>query len=167
MDSGVAARRNQPQAFPDASRPGSTPKPRVRLNEARKTFSRRPVYAPAGCRPSRQGGTMQSRRSFLGFVAAAATLALSSTASALPAYHGSPRGGGTVTARDDAARTFTAVRRGRAWTYHVTDKTRFVVAGSEGSWSDVRVGTVVQVRWRRAGNQRVAETVGIRTRSGN
>ena len=109
---------------------------------------------------------MQSRRSFLhlGF-AAAATLALSS-ASALPAYHGSSRGGGTVTARDDAARTFTAVRRRRPWTYHVTDKTRFVIAGSEGSWSDVRVGTRVQVRWHRAGTQRVADTVGIRARSG-
>ena len=57
---------------------------------------------------------MRSRRSFLhfGFVAAAA-LAVS-PASALPAYHGSPRGGGTVIARDDAARNFTAVRRRRA-----------------------------------------------------
>jgi hypothetical protein len=110
---------------------------------------------------------MRTRRSFLnlGFVAAA-TLAVSS-ASAVPAYHGSPRGGGTVTARDDAARNFTAVRRGRAWTYRVTDKTRFLVDGAEGSWRDVRVGTIVRVRWHRAGNQRVADIVGIRARSGN
>jgi hypothetical protein len=110
---------------------------------------------------------MQSRRSFLhlGFVTAA-TLAVSS-ASGAPAYHGSARGGGTVTARDDAARTFTAVRRRRAWTYQVTDKTRFVVGGAEGAWSDVRVGTVVQVRWHRADSQRVADVVGIRRRSGN
>ncbi|MBV8823905.1 MAG: hypothetical protein JO220_02790 [Hyphomicrobiales bacterium] len=107
---------------------------------------------------------MRSRRSFLhfGFVAAA-TLAASS-ASALPAYHGSARGGGTVTARDDAARTFTAARRRRAWTYHVTDKTRFVVGGAQGSWSDVKVGTVVQVRWHRAGSRRVADVVSIRAR---
>jgi len=107
---------------------------------------------------------MRSRRSFLylGCVAAA-TLAIAS-ASAAPAYHGSPRGGGTVTARDDAARTFTAVRRSRPWTYHVTDKTRFVAGGAQGSWSDVRVGTRVQVRWHRAGAQRVADIVGIRTR---
>ncbi len=105
---------------------------------------------------------MQSRRSalHLGFVAVAA-LAVSS-ASGAPAYHGSARGGGTVTARDDAARTFTAARRHRPWTYQVTDKTRFVVGGAEGSWSDVRVGAVVQVRWHRAGNQRVADVVGIR-----
>jgi hypothetical protein len=110
---------------------------------------------------------MLFRRSFLhlGFVVAA-TLAVSS-ASALPAYFGSPRGGGTVTARDDAARTFTAARRNRAWTYQVTDKTRFVVDGAQGSWWDVRVGTVVQVRWHRAGHQRVADIVGIRARSGN
>jgi len=108
---------------------------------------------------------MRSRRLFLhlGFVAAAA-LAVSS-ASALPAYHGTPRGGGTVTARDDAARTFTAVRRGRASTYQVTDKTRFVVAGAQGSWWDVKVGTRVQVRWHRAGVQRVADIVGIRAQS--
>ena len=107
---------------------------------------------------------MQSRRSFLHLgLAAAATLAVSS-ASAAPAYHGSARGGGTVTARDDAARTFTAARRRRTWTYHVTDKTRFVVAGGEASWADVKVGTRVQVRWHRAGNQRVADIVAIRTR---
>jgi hypothetical protein len=107
---------------------------------------------------------MRSRRSFLhfGFVAAAA-LAVSSAAAA-PAYHGSARGGGTVTARDDAARSFTAARRRRAWTYHITDKTRFVVGGAEGSWSDVKVGTRVQVRWHRAGDQRVADVVGIGAR---
>src|SRR5215813_11717436 len=96
------------------------------------------------CKPSRQEGTMRSRRSFLqlGFVAAAALAA--SPASAVPAYHGSPRGGGTVTARDDAARSFTAVRRRRAWTYHVTDKTRFVAGKAAAAWPDVKVGAVVQ-----------------------
>jgi hypothetical protein len=110
---------------------------------------------------------MRTRRSFLqlGFVAAA-TIAVPS-ASALPAYHGSARGGGTVTARDDAGHNFTAVRRRRAWTYHVTDKTRFLVGGAQGSWADVKVGTVVQVRWHRVGRQRVADTVRIRARSGN
>lgn len=107
---------------------------------------------------------MQSGRSslHLGLVAAA-TLAASS-ASAAPAYYGSPRGGGIVTARDEAARSFTAARRVRAWTYHVTDKTRFVFGGAQGSWWDVRVGRVVQVRWHRAGSQRVADIVGIRAR---
>ena len=110
---------------------------------------------------------MRSRRSFLHLgCVAAATLAVS-PASAAPAYHGSPRGGGTVTARDDAARTFTAVRRGRASTYQVTDKTRFVVGGAPGSWYDVRVRTVAQVRRPRAGAQRVADIVGIRKRSGS
>src|SRR5262249_14860777 len=131
-----------------------------------KTFHGVPFAREPGYKPSRQGGTMRSRRSFLHLgVVAAATLAVSS-ASAAPAYHGSPRGGGIGTARDDAARNFTAVRRGRASTYHVTDKTRFVVGGAQGSWWDVKVGTAVQVRWHRAGSQRVADIVGIRARRG-
>jgi hypothetical protein len=107
---------------------------------------------------------MRSRRSFLhlAFIAAAASAV--SPAAAVPAYHGSARGGGTVTARDDAARTFAAARRHRAWIYHVTDKTRFVAGGAEGSWSDVKVGTRVQVRWHRDGSQRVADIVAIRAR---
>jgi len=106
---------------------------------------------------------MRSRRSFLHLgLSAAATLAISPI-SAAPAYFGSPRGGGTVTARDDAARTFTAARRRRARTYQVTDKTRFLAAGgAQASWWDVRVGTVVQVRWHRAGSHRVADLVAIR-----
>jgi hypothetical protein len=105
---------------------------------------------------------MPSRRLFLHLALVAAAALAVSSALAAPAYFGSPRGGGTVTARDDAAGNFTAVRRARAWTYHVTDKTRFVTGGAQGSWSDVRVGTVVQVRWHRAGSQRVADIVGIR-----
>lgn len=110
---------------------------------------------------------MPSRRSFLHLGCLAATTLAFSSVSAAPAYHGSPRGGGTVTARDDTARNFTAVRRGRASTYQVTNRTRFLVGGAEGSWGDVRVGTVVQVRWHRAGNQRVADIVGIRARRGD
>jgi hypothetical protein len=125
-------------------------------------FARQP-----GRKPSRQGRTMRSRRSsfHLGFVTAA-TLAVSS-ASAAPAYFGSPKGGGAVIARDDGARSFTAVRGGRSSTYQVTDKTRFVVGGAQASWWDVRVGTVVRVRWHRAGSQRVADIVGIRAAKHN
>src|SRR5262249_7990325 len=113
---------------------------------------------------------MRSTRSFvhLGFLTTAA-LAISFAAAA-PAYHGSARGGGVVTARNDGASTFTAAARrgrGRASTYQVTDKTRFVVGGAPGSWRDVSIGTVVQVRWHRAGSQRVADIVGIMGRPGN
>lgn len=111
---------------------------------------------------------MRSRRSFLHLGLGAAAALTVSSATALPAYHGSARGGGTVTARDDAARTFTAARRRRPWTYHVTDSTRFLAGGAKGSWHDVRVGTVVQVRWHRgAGNQRVADIVSVRPRRGH
>ena len=110
---------------------------------------------------------MRSRRSFLHLgLVAAATIAVSA-ASAAPAYFGSPRGGGTVIARDDAGHSFTAVRGGRNATYQVTDKTRFVVGGAQASWWDVRVGTVVRVRWHRAGSQRVADIVGIRAAKRN
>ena len=75
-----------------------------------------------------------------------------------------------MTARDDVARNFTAAARrgrGRASTYQVTGKTRFVVGGAPGSWRDVSIGTLVQVRWHRAGDQRVADVVGIRGRPGS
>src|SRR5262249_60179467 len=100
--------------------------------------------APTRSRQSRQRRTMRSG-SFvhLGFLTAAA-LAVSFAAAA-PAYHGSARGGGIVTARNEAARNFTAAARrgrGRPSTYHVTDKTRFVVGGAPGSWrgGSIRTG---------------------------
>jgi hypothetical protein len=106
---------------------------------------------------------MPSRRSFLQFgFAAAAALAVAPAEAATTAYHGTPRGGGTVTAIDGGARTFTAVRRGRASTYHTTDKTRFLVGGSNASWWDLKVGSSVQVRWHRVRDQRVADIVAIR-----
>ena len=106
---------------------------------------------------------MRSRRSFLQFgFAAATTLAATPASAAIAAYHGTPRGGGTVTAIDGGARTFTAVRRGRSSTYQTTDKTRFLVGGAQAAWSDLKVGARVQVRWHRAGNERIADIVGIR-----
>lgn len=111
---------------------------------------------------------MRSRRSFLDLGLGGAAALIVSPALALPAYHGSARGGGRVIARDDAARTFTAAPRRRAWTYHVTDNTRFLAHGGKGSWQDVEVGKIVQVRWHRgAGNQRVADIVSVRPRRGH
>jgi hypothetical protein len=105
---------------------------------------------------------MYSRRSVLqlGFGLAAALAA--APASAAPAYHGSARSGGTVIARDDAARTFTLLRRNRSWTYHVGDKTRFLIAGKPAAWSDVQIGAHVHVRWHRRAGQRLAAVVSIR-----
>jgi len=110
---------------------------------------------------------IQSRRSFLhlGAAAAAALVARPASAAHPPAYHGSARGGGTVIAIDDGPRTFTARRRRRAWTYHTTDKTQYRVGGEQGSWSDLKVGARVQVRWHHARGRRVADLVAIRTRS--
>ena len=110
---------------------------------------------------------IQSRRSFLhlGAAAAAALVARPASAAHPPAYHGSARGGGTVIAIDDGARTFNARRRRRAWTYHTTDKTQYRVAGEPASWSDLKVGAVVQVRWHQSRGRRVADLVAIRTRS--
>ena len=107
---------------------------------------------------------MQTRRSILRLGFTAAAMLAVSPASA--AYWGTPRGGGTITALDDQARRFTYVRRRRAWTYQTTDKTRFIVGGRPGSWSDLKIGARVQVRWRHSHGQRVADVVGIRVPSG-
>jgi len=110
---------------------------------------------------------MQSRRSFLHLGGAAAAALIAGPASAAPtaAYHGSARGGGTITAIDDAARTFTCIRRGRrAWTYHTNDKTQYRVGQEQGSWSDLKVGAVVQVRWHHRDGRRLADLVVVRVR---
>jgi hypothetical protein len=116
---------------------------------------------------------MQSRRSFLHLGVAAAATLIADRASAAhaaahaAAYHGSARGGGTITAIDQAARTFTCVRRRRgrrAWTYHTNDNTQYRAGREQASWSDLTVGAVVQVRWHHAGGQRVADLVVMRAR---
>src|SRR5262249_3087432 len=115
-----------------------------------------------------RGHAMQSRRSFLHLAGAGAAALIAGPASAAPiaAYHGSARGGGTITAIDDAARTFTCIRRGRrAWTYHTTDTTEYRVGQEQGSWSDLKVGARVQVRWHYGGGRRVADLVVVRVRS--
>src|ERR1700743_3719440 len=97
---------------------------------------------------SEEDRVIQSRRSFLhGGIAAVATfVAGSATAAPHAAYHGSARGGGTITAIDDAGRTFTCIRRGRRTrTYHATDGTQYRVGAEPASWSDLKVGAVVQV----------------------
>src|SRR3974377_1850735 len=105
-----------------------------------------------------------SRRSFLqlgfGIVAALAVAPTSLAYSA--AYHGSARSGGTVIARDDAGGSFPCLRRNRSWTYHVNDKTRYLIAGRPADWSDVQVGATVHVRWHRRARQRLAAVVSIR-----
>lgn len=110
---------------------------------------------------------IHSRRSFLhlGAAAAASLLARPACAAQPTAYHGSARGGGTIIAIDDAAHTFTCRRRRRAWTYHATETTQYRVGGKQGSWSDLKVGAVVQVRWHHARGRRVADLVAIRVRN--
>jgi len=111
---------------------------------------------------------MQSRRSFLhlGVTAAATLVAGPASAAYAAAYHGSARGGGTIVAIDAAARTFTCIRRGRRKrTYHATDDTRFRAGTEQASWSDLKVGARVQVRWHHASGQRMADLVVIRARS--
>jgi hypothetical protein len=107
---------------------------------------------------------MHSRRSFLhfGIALTAAFAAGPASAARSTAYHGSARSGGRVIARDDAALSFTAVRRNRPWTYHVSDSTKYLIAGKPAAWSDVEVGSRVHIRWRRRAGQRHADVVSIR-----
>ncbi len=87
--------------------------------------------AQPGCKSNRRGRTMRSVHPFLhlGLVAAAA-LAVSS-ASAAPRILGRPERAGPLSRAMMRPGNFTAVRRHRAWTYQVTDKTRFVVSAGQ------------------------------------
>jgi hypothetical protein len=56
---------------------------------------------------------------------------------------------GTVTTVDQAAKTFTCHGKTADVTYHMTDTTMFLIGigGKAGSWSDVKVGETIQVRF--------------------
>ncbi len=101
---------------------------------------------------------MQSRRSilYLGF-SAATTLGVSPVSGALA-------WSGTVAAVDEQARTFTCLQGTKTWTYYTTENTRYFVGKAKGSWSDLNVGAVVQVKWHRSQNRRVADEVRISER---
>jgi hypothetical protein len=107
-------------------------------------------------------GAMQSRRSVLyAGLAAAALLAASPAAGGFLEMSNS-QGGGTVTALDDRAHSFTCVWKGRHRTYRTTDKTVYFVGNGRGSWSDLKVGASVQVKYRRSDGERVADEVRIK-----
>ena len=78
-----------------------------------------------------------------------------------------------VTAVDDVAKTFScrAKTGGPSWPYKTTNKTVYRTAGArvqlkyiwhKGSFSEIKVGRVVTVRYHLDGDDRVAERVSIR-----
>lgn len=77
-----------------------------------------------------------------------------------------------VTAIDDVAKTFSChAKAGEpSWIYKTTEKTVFRTAGkrvrlshiwSKGSFSDIKVGEIVSVRYHLDGHDRIAERVAI------
>jgi hypothetical protein len=68
---------------------------------------------------------------------------------------------GTVTAIDDAGRTFSCHWKTVDWTYGTADKTVFRVGKKTGSFSDLKVGATVKVNYHLVGNERIADRVVI------
>jgi len=77
-----------------------------------------------------------------------------------------------VTAVDDVAKTFSChAKAGEpSWTYKITEKTVFRIAGervrlsyiwNKGSFSEIKLGEVVSVRYHLHGHDRIAERVAI------
>jgi hypothetical protein len=68
---------------------------------------------------------------------------------------------GTVTAIDDAGKSFSCRWRTADWTYRTADKTVFRVGRRTGSFSDLKVGAAVKVDFHLVGKDRIADTVVI------
>jgi hypothetical protein len=68
---------------------------------------------------------------------------------------------GTVTAIDDAGKTFSCHWRTADWTYRTADKTVFLLGKKTGSFSDLKVGAAVKVNYHVVGKEWIADTVVI------
>jgi hypothetical protein len=66
---------------------------------------------------------------------------------------------GTITAVDDAAKTFVCQWGKKDWTYKTTDKTGFRIRGKDGTWSDLKTGARVNVGYHVVGEERVADWI--------
>src|SRR5271169_917666 len=70
-----------------------------------------------------------------------------------------------VTAIDDIAQTFSCHAKAKepSWTYRTTNKTAFRLVGKirRGSFSNIKVGEIVSVRYHLDGRDRIAERIVI------
>ena len=93
----------------------------------------------------------------------AATVAIFGTFSPALAAMDSNR---IVTAVDDAGKTFNCHAKAKepSWTYKTTNKTVFRIVGRmrRGSFSDIKVGEIVSVRYDLHGDDRIADRVVIK-----
>jgi len=103
---------------------------------------------------------MNSRRATLHYGLIA--LALGFTPDAEAAFSsGSTITGGTITATNDQAKTFTCDWKGKNWTFRTTDTTAFWIGKTRGSLSDLKSGAVVDVKYHPEHGELLADTVRV------
>jgi hypothetical protein len=66
-----------------------------------------------------------------------------------------------INAIDDQARTFSCNWHRTNWTYKTTERTTYWIGRAKASWSDLRVGANVRIKFHRANRVRVADVVRI------
>jgi hypothetical protein len=69
--------------------------------------------------------------------------------------------GWTVTAIDEAARSFNCRGNGRDWTFQTTGTTMFRIGPKPAAFGDLKIGQTVKVRFHRIGPRRMADRVVI------
>lgn len=87
-------------------------------------------------------------------------VALLAAACGLPRALAAPVGW-TVTAIDEAARTFRCRSITRDWTFQTTTATTFRIGQKPAAFGDLKVGQTVRVLFHRAGANRTADQVTI------
>jgi hypothetical protein len=68
---------------------------------------------------------------------------------------------GIIMAMDGAAKTFVCEWNKKQWTYKTTDKTGFRLSGKDGTWSDLKTGSRVNIGYHMVGEERVADWIMI------
>lgn len=72
-----------------------------------------------------------------------------------------PISGGTITAVNDAGRSFNCHWQTADWSYQTNAKTTFRVGTKNASFADLKIGDTVQVKYHVAGKDRIADRVVI------
>jgi len=104
---------------------------------------------------------MKFRRTMLNYGLAVATALGGSPAAKSASLSGAHATGGTVTRTDARTRSFDCYWESMGGTYQTTRRTVYRIGTDKGSWSDVKLGAAVSLKFHRLHGKRIADKIDI------